>query len=206
MRVRALALLEGELRQAILDHEIVPFFQPLMHIETGRLVGLEMLARWPHPTRGLVSPAEFIPIAEDAGLIGSMTVSLMRQGCKAAAAWPDHVTLACNVSPLQLRDPGLPAMITEVLAETGFPAHRLVIEVTESALVGDLALARVLLNDVKALGAKLALDDFGTGYSSLRHLQLLPFDKLKIDASFVGAMANDRESAKIVSAVVGLWP
>ena len=147
VRVRALALLEGELRQAVLDHAVVPFFQPLVHIETGRLVGLEMLARWPHPTRGLVPPAEFVPIAEDAGLIGPMTVSLMRQGCKAAAAWPDHLTLACNISPLQLRDPGLPDMISAVLAETGFPARRLVIEVTESALVGDLALARTLLNE-----------------------------------------------------------
>ena len=112
--------------------------------------------------------------------------------------------LACNLSPLQLRDPALPAMVAGVLAETGFPAARLELEVTESALVGDLALARGLLEQIKALGVKLALDDFGTGYSSLRHLQLLPFDKLKVDQSFVGAMTADKESAKIVSAVVGL--
>ena len=199
-----MALLEGEFRKAVADEAIVPHFQPLVDIATGRLTGVEMLARWPHPKRGMVSPAEFIPIAEDIGLIGPMTVGLLRQGCRAAANWPAHVTLACNVSPLQLRDAALPGIVAAVLDETGFPADRLVVEVTESALVGDLDLARGLLDELKALGVRLALDDFGTGYSSLRHLQLLPFDKLKIDRSFVAAMVTDRESAKIVSAVVGL--
>ena len=203
-RVRALANLESELRQAIAVNAIVPYFQPLVEFNTGRLVGVEMLARWPHPTRGMISPGEFIPLAEDSGLIGPMTVSLLRQACRAATGWPAHITLACNLSPLQLRDANLPAMVATMLAETGFPAARLELEVTESALIGDLALARSLLGDLRALGVRLALDDFGTGYSSLRHLQLLPFDKLKIDQSFVGAMATDTESAKIVSAVVGL--
>ena len=203
-RVRAVAQLEGELRRAVDDDDVVPHFQPLIDLDSGRLVGVEMLARWPHPARGMISPAEFIPLAEDSGLIGPMTISLMRQACRAAAGWPGHVTLACNLSPIQLRDPGLPSTVAKVLAETGFPAARLELEVTESALVGDLALARRLLEEIRALGVKLALDDFGTGYSSLRHLQLLPFDKLKIDQSFVGAMATDKESAKIVSAVVGL--
>ena len=204
VRVRALAKLEGELRQAVADDAVVPHFQPLIDLDTGHLVGVEMLARWPHATRGMVSPAEFIPLAEDSGLIGPMTVSLMRQACRAAADWPSHVTLACNLSPMQLRDPGLPATVANVLAETGFPAARFELEVTESALVGDLALARRLLDEIRALGVRLALDDFGTGYSSLRHLQVLPFDKLKIDQSFIGAMATDKESAKIVSGVVGL--
>ncbi len=204
VRVRAMAQLESELRQAVADEAVVPHFQPLIDLATDRLVGVEMLARWPHPVRGMVSPAEFIPLAEDSGLIGPMTVSLLRQGCRAAAGWPAHVTLACNLSPIQLRDPGLPSTVAKVLAETGFPAARLELEVTESALVGDLVLARRLLEEIRALGVKLALDDFGTGYSSLRHLQLLPFDKLKIDQSFVGAMAADKESAKIVSAVVAL--
>ena len=203
-RVRALAQLENELRQAVANNDIVPHFQPLIALDTGHLVGVEMLARWPHPARGMVSPGEFIPLAEDSGLIGPMTVSLLRQGCRVAAGWPGHVTLACNLSPLQLRDPGLPATVAGVLAETGFPAARLELEITENALVGDLALARKLLEEIRALGVKLALDDFGTGYSSLRHLQMLPFDKLKIDQSFVGAMVDDRESAEIVSAVVGL--
>lgn len=202
--IRARALLEGELRQAIADDMIVPHFQPLVEIETGRLIGFEMLARWPHPTRGMVPPAEFIPVAEEIGLIGPMTERLLRLACGIATTWPAGVSLACNVSALQLRDRGLPAMVRAALDESGFPAHRLELEITESALVGDLDLARTLLGELKALGVRLALDDFGTGYSSLRHLQMLPFDKIKIDASFVGAMANDVESRKIVAAVVGL--
>ena len=203
-RIRALATLRDELRHAVADDAVVPHFQPLVDLDSGRLVGVEMLARWPHPTRGMVPPAEFIPLAEDNGLIGPMTVSLLRQACRAALDWPAHVTLACNLSPLQLRDSTLPSTVANVLAETGFPAARLELEITESALIGDLALARSLLGELKTLGVRLALDDFGTGYSSLRHLQLLPFDKLKIDQSFVGAMVADTESAKIVSAVVGL--
>lgn len=202
--VRARALLEGELRQAIADDVIVPHFQPLVDIGTGQLVGVEMLARWPHPVHGMVPPDQFIPIAEDLGLIGALTEQLLRRACRAAAAWPSEISLACNVSPVQLRDPNLPAMIQGVLSETGFPASRIEIEVTESALVGDLDLARGLLDQLRALGVRLALDDFGTGYSSLRHLQTLPFDKIKIDRSFVTAMAEDPESAKIVSAVLGL--
>ena len=202
--VRARALLESELRQAVADDTIVPYFQPLIEIQSGRLIGVEMLARWPHPHRGMVSPAEFIPIAEELGLIGAMTHHLLQRACRDAASWPAHMTLACNVSPVQLRDPNLSGMVRDILDETGFAPSRLVIEVTESALVGDLKLARTLLDELKGLGVRLALDDFGTGYSGLRHLHLLPFDKLKIDASFVGAMTDDRESRKIVAAVVGL--
>lgn len=202
--VRSRVLLENDLRRAIADDAIIPYFQPLVAMTTGRLIGVEMLARWPHPTRGMVPPVAFIPLAEDLGLIGALTDRLLRRACIATVHWPDHFTVACNVSPLQLRDVGLPAMIDDILRETGFPAHRLEIEVTESALVGDLPLARALLGQLKALGVRLALDDFGTGYASLKHLHSLPFDKLKIDASFVAAMATDRESGKIVSAVVGL--
>jgi len=201
---RTRARLEGELRQAVADDKIVPHFQPLVAIDTGHIVGVEMLARWPHPARGMVSPAEFIPLAEGLGLIGPMTDGLLRKACTAAANWPADITLACNISPLQLRDPELPAMVHRILENTGFPANRLELEITESALVGDLAFAATLLAQLKALGVSLALDDFGTGYSSLRHLRALPFDKLKIDASFVGAMESDGESGKIVAAVVGL--
>jgi len=198
------ALLEGELRQAIANDLLIPHFQPLVDMATERLIGVEMLARWPHPTRGMVPPGEFIPIAEDLGLIGRMTECLLRRACRIATAWPSEILLACNVSPLQLRDRGLPAMVQSILDETGLPAQRLELEITESALVGDIDLARNLLGELKALGVRLALDDFGTGYSSLRHLQMLPFDKLKIDAGFVRAMDSDIESRKIVAAVVGL--
>ena len=202
--VRARVLLENDLRRAIADDAIIPHFQPLVDLKTGRLIAVEMLARWPHPTRGLIPPVDFIPLAEELGLIGAMSDRLLRRACIAAVNWPDHVTVACNVSPFQLRDVGLPAMIDDILRDTGFPAHRLEIEVTESALVGDLPLAKALLGQLKGLGVHLALDDFGTGYSSLKHLHSLPFDKLKIDASFVAVMSTDHESAKIVAAVVGL--
>ena len=198
------ALLEEDLRQAIAADDIVPYFQPLVEIETARLVGFEMLARWPHPERGMISPADFIPIAEETGLIGAMTQCLLRRACRIALAWPSEVSLACNISALQLRDRSLPAMVKAALDQSGLAAHRLELEITESALVGDLNLARAILLELKALGVRLALDDFGTGYASLRHLQMLPFDTLKIDASFVAAMAGDCESRKIVIAVIGL--
>ena len=202
--VQARALLESELREAVANGHIVPHFQPLVDLANERVVGFELLARWQHPTRGMVSPGEFIPVAEQLGLIGPMTSHLLRRACSVAATWPDDTFVACNVSPLQLRDQSLPGMVRAALQEFGLPPHRLELEITESALVGDLALARDVLNEVKSLGVRLALDDFGTGYSSLHHLKMLPFDKVKIDASFVGAMTRDLGSRKIVSAVVGL--
>ncbi|MCW6513160.1 EAL domain-containing protein [Hyphomicrobiales bacterium BP6-180914] len=152
----------------------------------------------------MVPPDIFIPLAEDLGLIGALTDRLMRQACREAASWPHAVTLACNLSPVQLCDPGLPGAIRDVLKETGLLPSRLELEITESALVGDLALARASLGQLKVLGVRLAIDDFGTGYSSLRHLHSLPFDKIKIDRGFVAGMAGDIDSGKIVSAVVGL--
>ncbi len=202
--IQARASLEGDLRQAVADDAIVPYFQPLVRMDGERVIGFEMLARWPHPVRGMVSPAEFIPVAEDIGLIGAMTDRLLRRACHVAATWPPDILLACNISPLQLRDRELPAMVRSALEASGLSPHRLELEITESALVGDLDLARELLSELKALGVRLALDDFGTGYSSLRQLQKLPFDKLKIDAGFVGTMATNAENRKIVAAVVGL--
>ena len=202
--IQARALLEGELRDAVANGGIVPHFQPLAAISNERVIGFELLARWQHPTRGLVLPGEFIPLAEQVGLIGPLTSQLLRKACSVAASWPDDIFVACNVSPLQLRDQSLPRMVRVALQESGLAPQRLELEITESALVGDLALARDVLNEVKSLGVRLALDDFGTGYSSLHHLKMLPFDKVKIDASFVGAMTRDLNSRKIVSAVVGL--
>ena len=152
----------------------------------------------------MVPPDAFIPLAEELGLIGNLTERLLLRACREVAGWSSEITLACNLSPLQLRDPGLAQAVRDVLDATGLPPCRLELEVTESALVGDLDLARRSLAQLKVLGVRLALDDFGTGYSSLRHLQTLPFDKIKIDRSFVAAMADDAESGKIVSAVVGL--
>ena len=202
-QVQQRARLESDVRDAVINGAMVPYFQPLIRLATGRLTGFEMLARWPDG-RGIIPPAEFIPIVEELGLIGAMTGSLLNRACRAAAGWPVDTVVACNVSPLQLRDRSLPGMIRAALAATGLAPHRLELEITESAVVNDLELAGDLLRELKSLGVRLALDDFGTGYSSLRHLQALPFDKIKIDASFVGSMLGDPGSRKIVAAVIGL--
>jgi diguanylate cyclase (GGDEF)-like protein len=203
--IRERAVMETALRRSIVADELLPYFQPFVALGADeRLIGFEMLARWSHPERGFVPPAEFIPLAEETGLIVRMTEQLLRRACSAAAAWPDHLILAVNVSPVQLRDRALPAMVATALAESGLPPHRLEIELTESALVSNFELARDLLTELKELGVGLALDDFGTGHSSLRHLQMLSFDKVKVDASFVRNMTSSPESGKIVAAVVGL--
>ena len=202
-KIRERVELEADLRLAVARDELEPHFQPLVDISSGRLVGFEMLARWTHPVRGVVDPKKFVPIAEDTGLVSAMSERLLRKACRAAAAWPDHLSVAVNISPLQLRDRALPMVVRSALEEAGLPAHRLEIELTESALIGNLELAREIMGELKALGVHLALD-FGTGYSSLAHLQALPFDNLKIDAGFVHAMAHDSDSRKIVAAVVGL--
>ena len=202
--VRERARLEADLRQAIQTGAVVPHFQPLVELRTGRLVAFEMLARWPLPDGSLISPAEFIPLAEGANLIAPLTEHLMRLACQAATSWPDDITIACNVSPLLLRDGRFIAMVRNLLAETGLPAKRLELEITESALLEDLTIAGPLVRELRALGVSLALDDFGTGFSSLRHLHNLPFNKLKIDAGFVTEMTEDAESRTIVAAVIGL--
>jgi diguanylate cyclase (GGDEF)-like protein len=203
-RIRERAALEADLRGAIANDALAPYFQPQVDFASGRIVGFEMLARWPHTTRGMVPPDEFVPIAEDAGLIGAMTGRLLRRGCRAAVRWPDDIVLAVNVSSLHLRDRSLPGTVRAALAESRLPACRLELELTESALVSDFNLARDMLCELKETGVRLAIDDFGTGYSSLVQLQALPFDKIKIDAGFVRGMVEAAESRKIVAAVVGL--
>jgi PAS domain S-box-containing protein len=193
-----------DLYRALENQEIVPWFQPIVDLRTGFLSGFEVLARWQHPERGIVLPCEFISLAESAALIGQLMDGLLVQACEAAAAFPEHLTLSVNVSPLQLRDRLLPEQIQRAMERGGFCPHKLIVEITESALVLNLDLAVDIAKELKAFGAQLALDDFGTGYSSLRHLQMLPFDKIKIDASFVQSMVSQRESRKIVAAVVGL--
>jgi PAS domain S-box-containing protein len=193
-----------DLCRAIDNHEIVPWFQPIVDLRTGLLSGFEVLARWHHPQRGMVPPSEFIPLAESTALIGPLMESLLAQAFEGAADLPKHLTLSVNVSPLQLRDRFLPEQMQRAVERGGFSFQKLIVEITESALVLDLDLGARIAKELKALGAQLALDDFGTGYSSLRHLQALPFDKIKIDASFVQSMTSQRESRKIVAAVVGL--
>ena len=201
---RVRAALESALRSAIPAGEIVPYFERQVELASGRLSGFEVLARWQHPTRGTIAPDVFIPIAEQAGLIGDLSLSVMRQAFVAAGEWDAGLTLAINISPSQLRDPWLAQKIIKTLTETGFPAARLEIEITESALLDNLPLAQSIVASLKNQGIRIALDDFGTGYSSLAHLRALPFDRIKIDRSFVTSINSDAESAAIVAAVTGL--
>ena len=196
--------LENGLRVAIPRQEIVPYFEQQIDLSTGRLHGFEVLARWEHPLRGLISPELFIPIAEETGMIADLSMSIMRQAFAAARDWDPALTVSINVSPWQLRDAWLAQKIIKTLTETGFPANRLEIEITESALFDNLALAQSIVGSLKNQGVRLALDDFGTGYSSLAHLRALPFDRIKIDKSFVSSINDSADSAAIVNAIARL--
>jgi EAL domain-containing protein (putative c-di-GMP-specific phosphodiesterase class I) len=201
---KARARLEAELRAAISRGDIAPFYQPIVALPNRELVGFEVLARWNHATRGIIPPDEFIPIAEETGLISDMFYRLLRRACIDAQAWPSHLQMAINMSPRQLRDQQMPLRIAAILAETGFGPERLETEVTESALINDLDTARTILTSLQELGVKIALDDFGTGYSSLYHLKELKFNKLKIDRSYVTNLQQGSERAKLVDAIIQL--
>ena len=193
-----------EARHSLEKGEFSPYFQPLIVLRTGKLKGFELLARWKHPVYGWIAPDNFIPEAEKNGWIDALTRELLRTGFAAMAALPAELTLAVNISALQLHHVNLPEWIQSLAEAAGFSLGRLTIEITETALSANVENARVIANRLKALGCKLALDDFGTGYSSLSQLRCLPFDELKVDRSFVHSMTEERESRKIVAAVVGL--
>jgi len=195
----------GEIEQGIrfgLDHELfVPYFEPQVELATGEIVGFEVLARWIHPLSGEIGPDVFIPVAEEIGLIGRLSEQVIGQALREAAGWNPKIKISVNISPSQLADGWLAQRIVRMLADTGFPANRLVIEVTESSLFADIELARTIVTSLKNQGIRLALDDFGTGFSSLSHLRSLPFDIIKIDRSFVTNINTKRESSAIVRAV-----
>jgi diguanylate cyclase (GGDEF)-like protein len=195
---------EAGLRNGIPRGEFVPFFEQQIDLTTGRLGGFEVLARWDHPTRGLVPPDSFIPIAEETGMIADLSMSVMRQALVEAKSWDQSLIISVNISPMQLKDPWLAQKIVKLLVETGFPATRLEIEITETSLFENLALAQSIVGSLKNQGIRLALDDFGTGYSSLAHLRALPFDRIKIDKSFVTSIVENSESAAIVNAITKL--
>ena len=202
--IRERRTLARDLRQGITDGELVVHYQPLARASDGEVCGFEALVRWRHPTRGMIPPLDFIPIAEESGLIAPLGEWVLRRACADAAAWDKPLRIAVNLSPLQLNNPALPTLVHEVLIETGLPPHRLELEVTESALFKDYQRALDNLRRLKALGVRIAMDDFGTGFSSLSTLQSFPFDKIKIDKSFVESINRHDRATVIVRAVLGL--
>jgi diguanylate cyclase (GGDEF)-like protein len=195
--------LEHDLRSALGANEFHLVFQPQVRLDATELTGFEALLRWKHPSRGLVSPAEFIPIAEETGLIVPIGEWVLRTACATAASWPD-LTIAVNLSPVQFHSHGLVAMVTSALAEAGLPPQRLELEVTETALLDDSEATIEILHQLRALGVRVSLDDFGVGYSSLSYLRKFPFDRIKIDRSFVGTLGESPESVAIVRTIASL--
>ncbi|WP_316233535.1 EAL domain-containing protein [Bradyrhizobium sp. SZCCHNPS2010] len=203
-QVKARHQLEVDLRQAIADGALEVHYQPCLSLANDRITGCEALVRWKHPDRGAISPGEFIPIAEDTGLINQLGEWVLDVACTEAASWPDDIRLAVNVSPVQFKSGTLALKIANALATSGLPPHRLEIEITEAVLIRDDEAALAILHQLRAVGVRIALDDFGTGYSSLSYLQRFPFDKIKIDRSFVSDVSDSHGSACIVQAVVNI--
>lgn len=203
-RLRERERLEADLRAAIGTPALRPYYQPRVDLRSGAILGFEALARWHHPERGEVTPDRFIPIADDAGLIGALGDHLLRQAVADARLWPGEIPLAFNLSPVELADPGLAPRILAILAEAGLPPRRLELELSEGALAQDLAAVQSTLAPLRAAGVRIALDDFGAGDPSLHHLRSIRPDRIKIDRSLVGTMGRDREAAAIVGALIGL--
>ena len=202
-QIRDKRLLQRDLAVALEKVEFELYFQPQAETEGG-IVGFEALLRWQHPERGLVSPGVFVPLAEETGLIGSIDQWVLREACREAASWTVPLSVAVNLSPINFRRRDLPELIHSVLLETGLDPTRLEIEITEGVLIDDFAGAISLLRRIKNLGVRVAMDDFGTGYSSLSYLQSFPFDKIKIDQTFIGKLGHNVHSAAIVQTILSL--
>ena len=197
-------VLELDLRKAFANGEFTLNYQPVVDLKTGTITACEALIRWHHPERGWVPPLEFIPIAEATGLIAAIGEWVLRQACADAIEWPDDVTIAVNVSPVQLRDSDFVRVVTNALEKSHLPARRLELEITELVLIQDSKAALAVLSRLKDLGASIAMDDFGTGHSSLGYLRSFPFDRIKIDQTFIQDLPTSKDSLAIVRAVVGL--
>ena len=202
--VQARRLLELDLRSAQGLGQLENFYQPQVSLASGRLTGFEALVRWRHPGRGMVSPAEFIPLAEEIGLIVAIGEWVLRQACREAAGWPETLTVAVNVSSVQFTRGDLVHSVVQALATSGLPPHRLELEITESVLLTKTEHTVDVLSRLRALGCRISMDDFGTGYSSLSYLRLFPFDKLKIDRSFITDVTHDKNCSAIVRAILAL--
>ncbi|MBI2713997.1 MAG: EAL domain-containing protein [Rhizobiales bacterium] len=203
-RMQARRALELDLRKAIVNGEFELYYQPIVNVKSGHATGCEALVRWHHPERGMIAPLEFIPVAEQTGLIVPLGEWILRQACAEAARWPQQVTIAVNLSPAQFKSRNLVPTVINALATSGLSASRLELEITELVLLQENEGAFVVLHQLRDLGIKIAMDDFGTGYSSLGYLRSFPFDKIKIDQSFIRDLPGKEDSVAIVRAVVGL--
>jgi len=202
--VRERRMLEHDLRHATMRDELRLVYQPQKGVRDDAVIGFEALLRWKHPSRGDVSPADFIPIAEETGAILQIGSWVLRTACYEAVTWTQPLTIAVNVSAVQLYDSNFVRELHQILLETGLPPRRLELEITETALVRDFNRALAMLRQIKAIGIRIAMDDFGTGYSSLSNLRAFPFDKIKIDGSFIKSVNSNSQAATIVRAVLGL--
>jgi predicted signal transduction protein with EAL and GGDEF domain len=203
-RMKVRRELEMDLRKALATEQFELYYQPLVVLETNEVNGFEALLRWNHPARGMVSPADFIPIAEETGLIVPLGEWVLKAACNEAVHWPEHIKVAVNLSPAQLNCRNLVSMVTSALNETGMPPHKLQLEITETVLLQNTFTTLATLHELRKMGVQIALDDFGTGYSSLSYLRSFPFDKIKIDRSFIQDLSNGAEPLAIVNAVAGL--
>ena len=203
-RAKARRSLELELRQAVSDGGLEVYYQPVVALDHGKISGCEALLRWRHPEHGMISPAEFIPVAEETGLINQIGHWVLDTACAEAATWPDGIRIAVNVSPVQFKSQTLVLNVAAALAASGLAASRLELEITEAVLIRDDDAALEVMHQLRALGVRIVLDDFGTGYSSLSYLQRFPFDKIKIDRSFIQDIAGAGASSSIVQAVVNI--
>ncbi len=202
--LKARRALEVDMRKAVAEGEFEVHYQPLVDMKTNAVCGCEALLRWHHPQRGAVSPAEFIPVAEDTGLIVPLGERVLRQACADAASWPGDLKVAVNISPVQFANQDVVQVVVNALAASGLPAHRLELEITEAVLLQNNQATRTTLHQLRSFGVRIAMDDFGTGYSSLSYLRSFPFDKIKIDRSFIGDLSDAPDSIAIVRAIIHL--
>jgi diguanylate cyclase (GGDEF)-like protein len=203
-RMQARRELEMDLRKAIAQDELEVYYQPLVNLEKNKVSGFEALVRWNHPTRGRISPGEFIPLAEEIGVINALGEWVLNQACFDATKWPKHIKVAVNLSPAQFRGGGLVFEVVNALAASGLSPHRLELEVTETIMLMDTEATLTILHQLRELGVRISMDDFGTGYSSLSYLRKFPFDKIKIDQSFIRDLSDAEDTVAIVRAVTGL--
>ncbi|WP_439574292.1 putative bifunctional diguanylate cyclase/phosphodiesterase [Phreatobacter sp.] len=203
-KAQARRAIEIDLRRAIQNDELAVYFQPLLNLKSLSISTCEALVRWPHPVRGMVSPGEFVPIAEETGLVVELGRQVLRKACRACVDWPDDVRVSVNLSSVQFERDDIVATVRAVLAETGLPADRLELEITETLLLNDAVGAVAIMEKLRAMGVRLSLDDFGTGYSSLSYLHRFPLEKLKIDRSFVRNIETDKRSLKLLHGVTRL--